>query len=333
MANPNLSQAQVITEPAEGASRMETPLRFTARHGDSLFGILTRPTAQPRDIAVVFLNAATDRNRFIPRLARRLAGRGFPVLRFDYRGFGESSGPWTGSEQKHALMHLATQEEPFADDAAAAVEELQRRGFRQFVLVGRCFGARSALAAARYVPNLQGIALISMPIHVGETGHPSERWALDHVRGAARRGFRLTLLRSLFSRRRRERWVRVLRQAGKQLIQKRKPPADGAGKEMAWVSESVVNGFRDVVSRRVPLLLLYGADEVVYKDFELARSGALGDVLAQGGPTVAVTTLDGPVNILSNVPIQEQVMHQVTEWLEACARRAEDLRGVGAEKV
>jgi hypothetical protein len=109
----------------------------------------------------------------------------------------------------------------------------------------------------------------------------------------------------------------VLRQAGKQLIRQRKPKPDGAGEEMTWVSESVINGFRDVVSRRIPLLLLYGADEVVYKDFELARSGPLSSVLDQAGSAATVKTLDGPVRILSNVPIQEEVMREVVDWIEA----------------
>ena len=317
MANTSPSPASVVTDPVEGVSRTETPVRFLGSHGDSLFGILTRPMSQPRGIAVILLNAATDRNRFLPRIARRLAGRGFDVLRFDYRGFGESSGPWTGSEQKHALMTLSAQKEPFADDAVAAVEELQRRGYQRFVFVGRCFGARSALAAARDVPNLEGIVLISMPIHVGEAEHPSDRWALDHVRGAARGGFRLTMLRSLLSRRRRERWVRVLRQAGKQLIRRRKPKPNGGAEEMTWVSGSVIDGFRDVVTRRIPLLLLYGANEIVYKDFALARSGPLSSVLDQAGSAATVKTLDGPVRILSNVPIQEEVMREVVNWIEA----------------
>jgi pimeloyl-ACP methyl ester carboxylesterase len=321
-----------VIDPVEGISRTEIPLRFFAGHGDSLFGILTRPMSQPRGVAVVLLNAATDRNRFLPRLARRLAARGFDVLRFDYRGFGESSGPWTGSEQKHALMTLSAQKEPFADDAVAAVEELQRRGYQRFVFVGRCFGARSALAAGRHVPNLQGIVLISMPIHVGEAEHPSDRWALDHVRGAARRGFRLTMLRSLFSRRRRERWVRVLRQAGKQLVRRRTPKPNGAGEEMSWISESVIDGFRDTVSRHIPLLLLYGADEIVYKDFELARSGALGSVLGQAGAAATIRTLDGPVRILSSVPIQEEVMQQVIDWIDASVP-ASDLRAPHAAKA
>jgi len=332
MANTSPSPPSVVSDPVEGASRTETPVRFLGSHGDSLFGILTRPMAQPRGIAVVLLNAATDRNRFLPRLARRLAGRGFDVLRFDYRGFGESSGPWTGSEQKHALMTLSAQKEPFADDAVAAVEELQRRGYQRFVFVGRCFGARSALAAARYAQNLEGLVLISMPIHVGEAEHPSDRWALDHVRGAARRGFRLTMLRSLFSRRRRDRWVRVLRQAGRQLVRKRTPKPNGAGEEMSWISDSVVEGFRDAVSRHIPMLMLYGSDEVVYKDFNLARTGALGGILAQAGPTATIRTLEGPVRILSNVPIQEEVMQEIIGWVEA-AVPASDVHRAGAPQA
>lgn len=317
MANTSPSLTRLVSDPVEGISRTETPVRFVGSHGDSLFGILTKPLAEPRGVAIVLLNAATDRNRFLPRLARRLAGRGFDVLRFDYRGFAESSGSYTGSEQKHALMTLSAQKEPFADDAVSAVEELQRRGYRRFVFVGRCFGARSALAAARYTQNLDGMVLISMPIHVGEAEHPSSRWALDHVKGAARRGFRLTMLRSLFSRRRRDRWIRVLRQATRQLVRQRAPQANGGGEQMSWISESVVEGFRDVASRHIPLLVLYSPDEVVYKDFELARTGALGGILRDAGTTTTIRTVEGPLRILSNVPVQEELVKQIIGWVEA----------------
>src|SRR5712692_11849346 len=168
-----------VTHQVEGVSRSEIPVRFRAGE-EEIFGILSEPLTTARGVGVVLLNATSDRNRFLPRLARRLAGSGFHVLRFDYHGFGESSGPFTGTALKHAMITLTTLEEPFTHDLLGAVAELQRRGIDKIMLIGRCFGSRTALSGVQQIQGLRGVALISMPLHGGgDAHHPTSRWALD----------------------------------------------------------------------------------------------------------------------------------------------------------
>ena len=100
MVNTNTATPRDQLIEAETTSRTELPVRFPVAD-ERAFGILTEPLGTARGIGVVLLNATSDRNRLQTRLARRLAAIGFHVLRFDYRGFGESSGPLSGSAFKH----------------------------------------------------------------------------------------------------------------------------------------------------------------------------------------------------------------------------------------
>jgi pimeloyl-ACP methyl ester carboxylesterase len=77
--------------------------------------------------------------------ARVLAGRGYRVLAFDHRGYGESESP-------DYPKYLAIDR-----DFDAAVAALRVRGSRRFVLMGASMGGTAALVAA---PRLTGIAAV-----------------------------------------------------------------------------------------------------------------------------------------------------------------------------
>lgn len=105
--------------------------------GEALVGILHAPSA-PCDAGVVVIVGgpqyrAGSHRQFV-LLARVLAAAGFPVLRFDYRGMGDSTGAQRSFETVVA-------------DVGAAIDELQRQvpAVRRIVLWGLCDGASAAL--------------------------------------------------------------------------------------------------------------------------------------------------------------------------------------------
>ncbi len=318
MADASGTGQHVLTRQVEGESHSERPVRFRAG-GDEIFGILTEPLSTPRGIGIVLLNATSDRNRFLPRLARRLAASGFHVMRFDYHGFGESSGPMTGSALKHSMITLTTLEEPFTADLLGAVEEFHRWGIEKIVLIGRCFGSRTALSGVKQIQNLHAAALISLPLHQGgDEQHPNRRWALEEVRTAAQRGALRRVLRGLRSSRRRTRWAQKLRLAAAQLLRLPSSRTATDARAAEWVSVAVVESVRDLAARRVPMLFLYGRSEPVYKDFQQVRAGPLRQILDQAGDRVTVALVDGPTNNLTNLEVQEAVLARTQEWLETC---------------
>jgi pimeloyl-ACP methyl ester carboxylesterase len=78
-----------------------------------------------------------------------LASRGFTVLTFDFRGYGESEGD---------------KEPPLIDrDLAAAVAALRSRGAQQVAVVGASMGGTAALKAAARL-SLAAVATLSAPL-------------------------------------------------------------------------------------------------------------------------------------------------------------------------
>lgn len=112
--------------------------------GKRLFGVYHPPgSAKARDDGVVLCQPTRDEYEgshwAFRRLAILLAKEGFPVLRFDYYGTGDSDGD--GSQ---ATIGQAEQ------DVAIAIDELQAAaGVREVSLVGLRIGATLACLAAR----------------------------------------------------------------------------------------------------------------------------------------------------------------------------------------
>ena len=120
---------------------MDEPLFFPSSDR-RLFGVLHTPEAPTREAGIVlcppFAEELKQACRIFAELARRLAAQGFPCLRFDYRGTGDSAGPFTD-------FTLAGATE---DIGAAAAFLRERAGVERIGLVGLRLGASLAWKAA-----------------------------------------------------------------------------------------------------------------------------------------------------------------------------------------
>ena len=122
-------------------------------HGDSLAGIASVPDA-PRDSAVIIVVGgpqyrAGSHRQFV-LLARSLAEAGYPALRFDARGMGDSTGD-------------ARDFESITDDIGCALAAFHQAlpAVRRFVLWGLCDGASAALLYVERTqdPRVAGLCL------------------------------------------------------------------------------------------------------------------------------------------------------------------------------
>jgi exosortase A-associated hydrolase 1 len=130
----------------------EVPFTFHCG-GAALVAILHRPP-RPRDRGVVVVVGAPQyragSHRQFVLLARDLAAAGFPVLRFDYRGMGDSDGEFGGFENVEA-------------DIRAAIDTLCARvpAVKEAVLWGLCDGAAAISFYAPSDDRVTGIVLLN----------------------------------------------------------------------------------------------------------------------------------------------------------------------------
>ena len=126
-----------------------------ACQGDTLLGILSRPELPEQTGVVVIVGGPQYRagsHRQFVLLSRALAAAGYPVLRFDYRGMGDSTGAQRDFEGVSA-------------DIAAAIDTLQQRvpAVTQVALWGLCDGASAALLYCHETndPRVNGLCLLN----------------------------------------------------------------------------------------------------------------------------------------------------------------------------
>jgi pimeloyl-ACP methyl ester carboxylesterase len=119
----------------------------------SLVGILTVPD-RITNSAVLFLNAGmlhrVGPNRCYVKWARQLAELGYPVLRLDASGLGDS-GISDSNEEYDERMHK---------EIAEAMQTVRDAcGSEQFILAGMCLGAVNALLIAPHEPQVCGVVM------------------------------------------------------------------------------------------------------------------------------------------------------------------------------
>jgi pimeloyl-ACP methyl ester carboxylesterase len=123
----------------------------------SLAGVVTESAAAAgrERPGVLLLNAGllhrVGPHRLYVRLARRLAARGFPVLRFDFSGIGDSVARRDDLSVEQSVLCEGRE----AMDFLAATRRLER-----FVLIGLCAGAENAFRICREDPRVVGAAMI-----------------------------------------------------------------------------------------------------------------------------------------------------------------------------
>lgn len=125
-----------------------------ACQGSTLVGVLHRPAAAASDVAVLIIVGGPQyrvgSHRQFVQSARALAGAGYPVLRFDYRGMGDSEGEYAGFEG-------------VKDDIRAAIDAIETacRPRRGVVLLGLCDAASAALIYCRSDTRVAGMILMN----------------------------------------------------------------------------------------------------------------------------------------------------------------------------
>ncbi len=313
MPDPARPVEDVTTARPPRQEFVERPVVFRAG-SEELSGVYCEPVEAVASRGVVLLTgggfiASTHRNRTWVRLSRRLAAGGWGVLRFDYHGVGES----TGEVTKFWL------DQPFVGDVDGAVNWMRDHGVAPATLVGSCFGARTILAVADRIPELESAVLISLPLF-GKTLTAKARRALPRWWRMLDPAWRAVYLR--LARARLERIIGLRRGSARAHgavpggRRRRLAHIPGAvPKGLRWISPLFLEDLHRLLARPARVLMLYGTEEDYYQEFHRALGQGLDRILGRAAATVDVRTVDGVLHGFTTLAMQEFAVAHIVEWL------------------
>jgi exosortase A-associated hydrolase 1 len=290
----------------------EIPLTFPCA-GQTLLGILHRPSSNATRGVLVLVGGPQYRvgsHRQFVILARYLADGGVPVLRFDYRGMGDSGGhgsPWRSGP-----------------DIEAAIDafQVQCPSIREFVIWGLCDAATASLLYAPGDHRVSGLILLNPWVRT-EKGLARARVKHYYLQRIADSNFWLKVLSGKFD----------FVGAGKEfvravsLVLRPGLPASAAVGQMNAAERSsvatseqeedpdpefVLSGFARFSG---PILMILSGRDLVAREFEdvTARSKSSAQVLRS--PNVKLLRLPDSDHTFSRRDWTDQVSDATREWL------------------
>jgi pimeloyl-ACP methyl ester carboxylesterase len=295
----------------------EVPVFFPAGN-DTLFGVLSLPSAPARGCAVVLLtgggfHTSAHVNRIYVRLARRMAASGYHALRLDYHGTGES----TGRIGQYRL------DQPFVGDLLAAIGFLRRHGITRYILVGVCLGGRTSLAAAPSIDGVEAVALLGSPLGDLQMreGTAARRASKQGFWSYMRRGLSGRVLRRFLPPYSVKKQLRIARahlrvgiRTGWARLRKRLFRVQDEDKRL-WISPNFTQPLQATLQRKVPVLFLYGSEDPFLGHFMEARSGVLASLFHEEETLIDVRTIEGEVSLFPKVRPQEEMIDIVAAWI------------------
>ena len=134
---------------------------FENPRGQRLAGIIDLPDEQPLGIALFsHCFTCTKDLKAIVRVSRGLSRHGIAVLRFDFRGLGDSHGVFAESNFETNL-----------EDIQAAVQWLQTNYTAPQLLIGHSLGGAAMMASVAEIPSAQSLVTLAAP---SDTKHLAE---------------------------------------------------------------------------------------------------------------------------------------------------------------
>jgi alpha/beta superfamily hydrolase len=279
---------------------------FFPADGEELFGILTEPEGEARGTCAVLLSGGSwtpspGRNRIWVRLSRELATEGYHALRLDYHGVGES----TGNTATYLL------DAPFVEDTLGGCAWVEEQGVGRTVLLGSCFGARTALAAAERLDDVAGVAVFPVPVRDFAMG---EKVSSLPTSVLLRKAASPRVLAGMFKTRNRQAYRRIV---VKRRQRSRRARAEGAPApdRSQRVSPILLRQLDTLVDREIPVLLIFGEGDWFYEDFKRALGGRLRTVIDRAGDLIQLRVVPGKTHGLATTAVQDAVVAELHDWL------------------
>jgi uncharacterized protein len=281
---------------------VETPLLFACEQ-EQLVGVLSAPAAPPaHELGVVIIVGGPQyragSHRHFVQMARGTAAAGYPVLRFDCRGMGDSTGAPPGFEHQAA-------------DIAAAINALQAAApsVRRVVLWGLCDGASAALL---YLdergpdPRVAGLCLLNPWVRTLAT-EASARVRHYYVARLAQAAFWRKLLLGGVG-------LAALREFGQQLTLKLRSRDRSFQSPQMPYPRRMARAFNRFEG---PLLLCLSGKDLTAREFEMVRDADPLWTLRLASPSCQTEHLATADHTFSDPAQQHLLDLRVVDWIEA----------------
>lgn len=312
---------------------------FQNRAGLKLVGVLhLPPPASRRDVAVLLLSPGVKMRvgpeRLYCTMAKHLVALGFPVLRFDFFGLGDSEGELTEELLKDVYNHIEVGR--FVDDTIDAMEWMAgRHGVSRFILSGLCGGAITGLLTAQRDARVEGLLALSItPILASRAAEPGMYMTAGQAADLQR-----TYLQKLMSP---QAWLRLLTfrtdyrfmwQAMTRRSRPSGPEATTGGDDTTAGPEIESDNanplfppaFFAMVESHRPILMVFGGSDRLLWEYEEKFSARHRLRLDRTQGMHEVHTIAQANHVLSFEPWQEEMLAVAADWLNRrFARRLAD---------
>ena len=265
----------------------------------AIVGVLIEPDNKHSDnkTAVLILNAGLIHHagpgRLHVKLARQLARLGIGSVRFDYSGVGDSP---VRADSLPAL-EVATRE------PQEVMDDLQRRGYRNFILAGICSGAYCVFQTAIRDERVVGAVLINPREIVGDTAGESKSWSRRYwTNSIFRPGAWWNLVTGRVNYRR---LIHTLKDHFLRWIQFKKE--DGAGAEQFVRME-----MRKLVERGTSILFVLSGNDVSREYLDVLLGDDIGPLQATG--LVRVKIIEDADHLFKHQDHQKEFIQEFCDW-------------------
>lgn len=281
-------------------SAEEIPILFDCE-GARLLGIIHSPGRPARQGVLIVVGGPQYRvgsHRQFVLLARALAEAGIPAMRFDYRGMGDSDGPYRGFEAIGA-------------DIAAAIDAFQAHapGLEEVVLWGLCDAASAIMFYAHRDARVAGLVLLN----------PWVRTEAGEAKTYLKHYYRARLTDPEFWRKALSGKVSIRDAAGSLLSFARRAlrrsggagGADEDGRRTAPLPDRMAEGFARYEG---PVLLVMSGNDLTAREFEEAAKASARWRALLARPGVARFDLPEADHTFSRKEWREELMRRTVEW-------------------